>query len=98
MNTFRTTTEITPDHRLIVALPPEMPIGSAEVVVTVSPQVIVSPKDTVSPQNASATNGTSDVQGSFRKQFGSVRGGDPHAADNDRIDADLTSENHPTTR
>ena len=38
MNTFRTSTEITPEHRLVLALPPEMPLGTAEVVVTVSPQ------------------------------------------------------------
>jgi hypothetical protein len=38
MNTFRTSTEITPEHRLVLALPPEMPLGTAEVVVTVAPQ------------------------------------------------------------
>lgn len=38
MNTFRTSTEITPDHRIVVALPPEMPLGTAEVIVTVAVQ------------------------------------------------------------
>lgn len=78
MNTFRTSAEITSDHRLVVALPPEMPTGTAEIVVTVLPST-----------NA---NGASAAPGTLRKQFGAVRGGDPNAADNDRIDADLTSQ------
>jgi hypothetical protein len=71
MNTFRTPAEITPDHRLVVALPPEMPTGTAEVVVTVT-----------------TANGKSAAPGTLRKQFGAVRGGDPNAADNDRVDAE----------
>jgi hypothetical protein len=82
MNTFRTSAEITPDHRLVVALPPEMPTGTAEVVVTVSPKV--------------TANGKSAAPGALRKQFGTVHGGDPNAADNDRIDADLTNEDQQT--
>ena len=68
MNTFRTSTEITPEHRLVLALPPEMPLGTAEVVVTVAPQ-----------------NGTPAPGGNVRSQFGAI------AADNQRIDADLTN-------
>jgi hypothetical protein len=74
MNTFRTSTEITPDHRIVLALPPEMPLGTAEIIITVSPK-----------------NGSPAPRGSLRRHFGAIRGGDPHAADNDRIDADLTN-------
>ena len=84
MNTFRTSAEITPDHRLVVALPPEMPIGTAEVVITVAPAAAVPP------------NGTPAAQGSFRKQFGAIRGGDPNVADNDRIDTDLANADRQT--
>jgi hypothetical protein len=77
MNTFRTSAEITPEHRLVVALPLEMPIGTAEVVTTVAPGA------------AAPANGAPAARGSFREQFGAVRGGDPNAADNDRIDAEL---------
>ena len=73
MNTFRTSTEITPDHRLVLTLPPEMPLGTAEVVVTISPQ-----------------NGSPASCGNLRSHFGAIHGGDPRAADNDRIDADLS--------
>jgi len=38
MITFRTSTEITADRRIVLALPPETPVGKAELVVTVSPQ------------------------------------------------------------
>lgn len=38
MITFRTSTEITTDRRILLDLPPETPIGKAELVVTVSPQ------------------------------------------------------------
>jgi len=74
MNTFRTSTEITPEHRLVLALPPEMPLGTAEVVVTVAPQ-----------------NGNPAPGGNLRSHFGAIHGGDPRAADNERIDADLTN-------
>jgi hypothetical protein len=73
MNTFRTSTEITADHRIVVALPPDMPLGTAEVVVTVAPQ-----------------NGSPPACGNLRRHFGEIHAGDPRAADNDRIDADLT--------
>lgn len=36
MNTFRTSAEITADHQLVLKLPAEMPLGTAEVVITVS--------------------------------------------------------------
>jgi hypothetical protein len=75
MNTFRTSTEITPDHRIVVALPPEMPVGAAEVVVTVAVQ-----------------NGAQHHPGNLRALFGSVHGGNEHAADNGSIDADLNRE------
>jgi hypothetical protein len=74
VNTYRTSTEITPDHRIVVALPPEMPLGTAEVIVTVSPK-----------------NGNSSQRGNLRRQFGAIHGGDPRAADNQRIDADLAN-------
>lgn len=75
MNTFRTSAEITPDHQIVLALPPEMPLGTAEVAVTVA-----------------AANGTSAPRGSICRRFGAVHGGDPRAADNDRIDADLAGD------
>ena len=86
MNTFRTSAEILPDHRLVVALPPEMPIGTAEVVVTVT------------PGRPTLPNGSPAPQSTFRSHFGSVRGGDSNAADNDRIDADLTDAHREARR
>jgi len=38
MITFRTFAEITADRQVVVSLPPETPIGRAELVVTVAPQ------------------------------------------------------------
>ena len=38
MITFRTIADITADRQVVVTLPPETPIGKAELVVTVSPQ------------------------------------------------------------
>jgi hypothetical protein len=38
MITFHTTAEVTPDRQLLVTLPPETPLGKAELVVTISPQ------------------------------------------------------------
>ena len=73
MITFRTSTEITADRRVVLTLPPETPEGKAELVVTVAPQ-----GNSVSPR------------GSLRRRFGTVHGGDPRSADNDRIDADLS--------
>ena len=35
MITFRTTTEVKDDHRIVLTLPPEVPIGQAELVVTI---------------------------------------------------------------
>ncbi|MGD9633714.1 MAG: hypothetical protein AB7G28_14905 [Pirellulales bacterium] len=75
MNTFRTSTEITLDDRIVVALPPEMPLGTAEVIVTVAVQ-----------------NGEPPHRGNLRSLFGSVHGGDEHAANNGRIDADLNRD------
>jgi len=37
----------------------------------------------------SPTDVTASPRGSLRRQFGAIRGGDPRAADNQRIDADL---------
>jgi len=40
MITFRISTEVTDDRRVVLTLPPEVPIGQAELVVTVnSPQL-----------------------------------------------------------
>jgi hypothetical protein len=38
MITFRTTTDVTNDRRVVLTLPPETPTGRAELVVTVAPQ------------------------------------------------------------
>jgi hypothetical protein len=38
MITIRTTTDVTTDRQIVVTLPPETPIGKAEIVVTVAPQ------------------------------------------------------------
>jgi len=72
MITFRTSTEITADRRVVLTLPPETPEGKAELVVTVAPQ-----GNSILPR------------GNLRRRFGTVQGGDPRSADNDRIDADL---------
>jgi len=72
MITIRTSTDITEDRRVVLILPPETPMGKADLVVTV----------------ASHQHGVSQG-GSLISLFGTVRGGDPRCADNDRIDADL---------
>jgi hypothetical protein len=38
MITFRTMADVTADRKIVVTLPPETPIGKAELVVTVAPQ------------------------------------------------------------
>ena len=82
MITFRTSTEITADRRVVLVLPPETPLGKAELVVTVSPAEIVLAG--VVPQVT-----TRSQLGTLRRHFGTIHGGDPRAADNERIDADL---------
>ena len=72
MITFRTSAEVTVDRSIVLVLPPETPLGKAELTVTVSTS------DEVVSQ-----------RGSLRRHFGAIRGGDPRAADNDRVDADL---------
>jgi hypothetical protein len=44
MITFRTSTEVMADRRVVLTLPPDTPMGKAELVVTVAPQ-----EDKVSP-------------------------------------------------
>ena len=73
MITFRTFLEIGNDRRIVLTLPPETPIGEAELLVTVAPQT----------QPADAR------RGGLQRQFGAVRSGNSRSADNERIDADL---------
>ena len=73
MITFRTSTEIREDRRVVLTLPPETPLGAAELLVTVAPQRQLGDSH----------------RGGLRRQFGGVRSGDPRSADNERIDADL---------
>jgi hypothetical protein len=40
MISVRTIADITPDRQVVVTLPPETPLGKAELVVTISPQPI----------------------------------------------------------
>jgi hypothetical protein len=82
MITIRTTTDITTERQVVVSLPPETPLGLAEVVVVVSPQS-VAPHDGVR------------LQGGLRGRFGSVRGRDGDSANNERIDADLAEAYGP---
>ena len=72
MVTIRTSAEIPEDRRLVVNLPPETPLGEAELVITVAPK----------SDDEIAEKSVSDF-------FGVVRGDDPSAADNERIDCDL---------
>jgi hypothetical protein len=72
MITFRTSAEVTPERSIVLALPPETPLGKAELTVTISPREAVDSRS-----------------GNLRRHFGAIRSGDPRAADNDRIDADL---------
>jgi hypothetical protein len=72
--TFRTLTEIPEDRRVVLTLPPETPIGEAELLVTVAPQ-----RRPADPR-----------RGGLRRQLGGARTGDPRSADNERIDADLS--------
>ena len=73
MISFRTSLEIGSDRRVVLMLPPETPVGAAELLVTVAPQW----------QPADAR------PGSLRRQFGVVHSGNRRSADNERIDADL---------
>ncbi len=69
---FRTTTVVPADRQVVIHLPPETPVGDAELVVRIAPRQEAAP-----------------VRGGLRLRFGSVRGGDRRAADNERIDVDL---------
>jgi hypothetical protein len=40
MITFRTSTEVSADRRVVLTLPPETPIGKAELVVSIAPEII----------------------------------------------------------
>lgn len=71
MFTIRTSAEITADRQIVLSLPPDTPLGNAEVVVTIAPAVDPATK------------------GCLRERFGTAHGGDPRAADNERLDADL---------
>ena len=73
MITFRTSLEIGNDRQVVLTLPPETPVGEADLLVTVAPHQ--------HPAEAQ--------RGGLRHQFGAVRSGDPRSADNDRIEADL---------
>ena len=73
MITFRTSLEIGDDRRVVLTLPPETPVGEAELLVTVAPH-----QHPVEAQ-----------RGGLQHQFGAVRSGDPRSADNERIEADL---------
>jgi hypothetical protein len=44
MITFRITTDVKDDRRVVLTLPPEVPTGQAELVVSVSPQKSEEPK------------------------------------------------------
>ena len=44
MITFRITADVKDDHRVVLTLPPEVPTGQAELVVTVEPQASTSKK------------------------------------------------------
>lgn len=76
MITFHTHAEVPEDRRVLVVLPPETPLGRADLTVTVT----------------SPRTGGEDVSmesDDLRSLFGSVHSGDPRSGDNDRIDADL---------
>ena len=70
---FRTSAEVKEDRQVLLELPPETPVGKADLMVTIS------------PQNA----GASAAGGQLRHRFGTIRSGDSRSADNDRIDMDL---------
>ena len=38
MITFRVSADVEPDHRVVLTLPPEVPVGKAELLVSVNPQ------------------------------------------------------------
>lgn len=77
MITFHTHADVPEDRRVLVILPPETPLGRAELIVTVTPP---------------GTSNVSGVpsSGNLKRHFGAVRSGDAQSADNERIDADLT--------
>ncbi len=70
---FRTSTDVNEDRRVVLELPPETPVGKADLTVTIAPQA----------------DHESTASGQLRQRFGTVRSGDTQSADNDRIDADL---------
>jgi len=78
MQTFRTSTDVAADRRVVINLPPDTPLGKTELVVMVVPQ-----------EKSEQEKTTNQSAGSVRQFMGAVNSGDPHSADNERIDADL---------
>jgi hypothetical protein len=75
MITFHTHAEIPEDRRVLVVLPPETPLGRADLTVTIT--------------HSDAEAQDVAPNGGLRSLFGSVGSGDPRSGDNERIDADL---------
>jgi hypothetical protein len=76
MITFHTFADIPENRRVMVVLPPETPVGKAELTVTIATP-------------SAGEEHAAPPQGDLRSLFGSVRSGDPRSGDNERIDADL---------
>ena len=72
---FRTSAEVKKNRRVTLELPPETPLGQADLVITISPS---------RPADNSGT-------GQLRKSFGKFHSGDTHSADSERVDQDLAS-------
>lgn len=79
MHTVHIIADVPADRRVMIELPPETPLGKAELTVTVAPQEHALPSKKPGAR-------------SVRDFMGAVSLGDSHSADNDRIDADLARE------
>ena len=77
MITFRITTDIKDDHRVVLTLPPEVPTGQAELVVTVQTQAQVAKRPRTSLADWAEANAenwgdrlsSEDVEGFTGRRF-----------------------------
>jgi len=77
MITFRITADVKDDHRVVLTLPPEVPTGQAELVVTVEPQVPVAKRPRTSLADWAEANAenwgdrlsSEDVEGFTGRRF-----------------------------
>ncbi len=85
------------EHKLIITLPDEVyqPLIETARELGQTPEELVARQVRQSnfrPRRKPSEAETQAARARFERHFGAVNSGDPHSADNDRIDADLARE------